>query len=89
MWTAICPLSPAKEFLRTFAMVRGEGQGEGILSMLPSEEKPLIRPPATFSPYEGEKGHRRMVEPVELPHFTASEEYLTRWFGYDWASSAV
>jgi len=21
-----------------------------------SEEKPLIRPPATFSPYEGEKG---------------------------------
>jgi hypothetical protein len=24
--------------------------------MMQSEEKPLIRPPATFSPYEGEKG---------------------------------
>jgi hypothetical protein len=56
-----------------------DGSGErvrvrGIISRLPSEEKPLIRPPTTFSPYEVEKGHGRMVEPVELPHFTPSEE---------------
>jgi hypothetical protein len=36
----------------------GEGQGEGALTMR-SEDQPLIRPPATFSPYEGEKGRDR------------------------------
>jgi hypothetical protein len=30
--------------------------------MMRSEEEPLIRPPATFSPYEGEKGWIELVD---------------------------
>ncbi len=56
MWTAICPLSPASESHRKLTTIRGRG-GVGDVSQSQSK-KPLIRPPATFSP-RGEKGLAR------------------------------
>ncbi len=76
MWTAICPLSPANDSLRTFATVRGERvRVRGIVLRLQSQEKPLIRPSAT-SPYEREKGHRRIVEPIGRMSIEANKRSL-------------
>ncbi len=68
------PSPPRRNSSERLQQFGGEGQGEGDFSRFQSQEKPRIRPSATFSPYEGEKGQRRMVEPVVLPRFTPSEE---------------